>query len=394
MKNKLAADIELKYKHIIAKKDMEIDSLQDVNFDWKRKHEILITEYDSFKSDSLRDIELIKENHRAEIRELLFKIQLLNDKCETNVDKEAYRNIRQELDSYRKQITDMQNEISSLRKEKDLLSIEKNEVKLSLLKELDQEKLKLKMLNADYERNIQTVKNAEDEINIIREKMEEKNEENRVLMNEKFYLATELRENENEYESFKAEIKILRQKIEERDIEIEDTIKIECDREKNRFLNEKNEKEDYQRKIEDLTNNLRDTQLNFKNYYDNSSREIHNTKRDYYLLQEEKRIMIKRITELQHDLEYLRDDYEKKNKNYEIYEHELYNLREKYRELTNQEGDNHKLINELENALKDKLNELEVLKNEKSVPAEKMKNEFYKTIDELMRKKMYYKKKV
>ena len=82
----------------------------------------------------------------------------------------------------------MQNEISSIRREKEHIIIEKNESKLTLMKELDQDRFKLKQMQAELEKTMQCTKNFESETQKLREKTEERNEEIKELTNAKYHL--------------------------------------------------------------------------------------------------------------------------------------------------------------------------------------------------------------
>lgn len=400
LKQRITADVELKFKHSNNQKDSEIENLNDQIFQWKRKLDLINTEYETFKNDALREIDLIRDGHKTEIREYLYKIQLLNEKNDS-VDRESYKSMKSELESYRKQFNDFQTEITNLRKEKELIISERNEIRITLLKELDQEKLKSRMMHNDYEKNTTSNKNMETELGNIKTKIEDKNEEIKNLINEKYFLTKELREKENEFEIFKSELRLLRQKISDRDKEFEDNLKFNHEQEKQRFVQERIEKEDYQRKIEELTNNLKQMQIEFKNYHEKAQDELHCAKRDFYIVQEEKRILIKRQSELQQDLEFIRNDYEKKVKSLDVYEKEVSNLQERYRELSNKETENYKIRMNLESFLKQKTEEIEnlnnyinILKNEKGGLNDKEKNELYYKIENLEKKKKYYKKKV
>lgn len=391
----------MKYKHIISNKEREIDNLQNEVFELKKKNELISVEYETFKNEAMREIETIKESHKGEIRDMQYRIQLLNEKCESNVDKESYKNLRQEVDAYRRQFNDLQNEISNLRRDKDSILMERNEIKLQLMKELDQEKLKSKTIQNESERNSQVIRNLENESQLLKQKLETKSDEVNDLMQEKVSFLKELRNKENEYECFKAEIRVLRQKVEERDVEVDDNLKLSHEKEKQRFLQEKTEKEEYQKKIEELSNSLRDVQINFKNYHEKTNEELHCAKRDFYIIQEEKRMLIKRITELQNDLEYIRDDYEKKCKSICYYEREYNSLDDKYRELAARESESHRLKAALENQINEKQKEIEhlnsyltTMKLDNATIAEKINKEYASKLEDLLKKKKYYKRQV
>lgn len=417
LKNKITAEVELKFKHLCAQKDLEIDNLGDQMFDWKKKFELLNTEYETFKNDAIREIDMIKENHKSEIKEFIYKIQLLNDKCDSNVDKEAYRSMKQELETYRRNFNDLQTEVSNLRKEKELLLSDKNEIKINLLKELDSEKLKIKICTNDNEKNSQTIKNLETEVNNNKIKLDEKYEEIKNLMHEKFSLVKELRNQESEYESFKNEIRLLRTKVSEKEKEYETNLKLEHEKEKQRFIQDKTEKEEYQRKIEELTLNLKNVQIDFKNFYEKNTEELHTAKRDFYIISEEKRNLIRKVSELQQELENIKEDYDKKSKNSEYYEREYNRLELMFRDLSGKEVENNKTKVLLENLINKKDDEISQLQNlvkkqeveekgkisgksykynedSRDLDIEKIKKEFVKKLEEVEKKKKHYKNQV
>ncbi len=309
--------------------------------------------------------------------------------------------IKIELDTYKKQFCDMQNEITLLRKEKDNLLMERNDSRLNLMKELDQERIKNKLIGNDLEKISQLNKNIENELIILKEKLETKNEEIKSLTNEKFSLSKELRDKDTQYNHIIAEVRVLKQKMDERDNELEDNLKFTHEREKQRFIQDKSEKEELQKKIEELNQNLRENQLEFKTYYENTQNELHVCKRDYFIIQEEKRMMIRSVSNLQQELEYIRDDYEKKSKTCEYLEKEFANLQDKYRDLTHKENENNRNLASLEKVYNEK--QLEFDKQTKSFNETitylkedfaKNKLEDQKHIELLKAKNREYKKKV
>jgi hypothetical protein len=395
LKHKLSAEYELKNKHLIQQKELEIENLNDEIFEWKRKFELLQTDYESFKNDSTREIELMKDNHRSEVKEYLFKIQILNEKCETNNEKETTRNLKHELDSYRRNFSDLQSEITSLRKEKELILTEKNEIKLSYLKELDQEKLKNKVLNNENEKMQLTLKNLETDLQNMKNQINEKNEEIKNLLVDKFNLSKVDKIRESEHESLKNEVNILRQKIFQREKENEDLLRQEHEKEKQRLIDYNYEKEDNNKKIEELTNNLREVQTDFKNYYEKSNEDLHNYKRDFYIIQEEKRNLIRKITELSQEIENLKFENSKILKNLEHFQKENENLQKSYRDICNV-GSEIKLKNEEIDNLKklvknnENNNDSPVLRKQQI----ETNNSIYQKYVEALNKKKHYKQQV
>lgn len=348
-KNKIIFDCEESFKERLYSKDKEIESLNETLNENTKKHELLITEYETMKNEFQKEIDLLKDSHKNEVRELLFKLQLVSEKSESSIDKEAFREIKNENDLIRKQNNEFMAEISALRREKELSVMEKNDTRLSLIKELDAERLKNKILEADNDRYNHVIKNLEYEVTYIKNKLDEKNEELKQLIEEKFSYAKQLKEKDLNFEQFKAEIKVLRQKMDERDKEINDTLYINSEKEKQQYLQEKEDKESLMKQIESLSFELKENQIEFKNFYEKANDEIHSYKRDFYIVSEEKKTLTEKVNELQQELEYIREDYDKKNNSNGYLEKELMSLQEKYRDLSQKEAKNSALLLKLSN---------------------------------------------
>ena len=70
-------------------------------------------------------------------------------------------------------------------------------------------------------------------------------------------------------------------------------------------------------------------------------------------------MMIRSLSNLQQELEYIRDDYEKKTKTCDYLEKEFANLQDKYRDLTQKENENNRNLSSLEKVYNDKQIEYE-----------------------------------
>jgi len=206
-----------------------------------------------------------------------------------------------------------------------------------------------------------------------------------------------------DFQTFNVEIQNLRRKMEERDNEIQETLHLNNEKEKQRFIQSKAEKEELQRKIEELTVKSRDLQIDYKDYFDKTEKEVHYAKRDFFVVQEEKRMLIKRVSELQQDLEYIKEDYEKKVKNAYYYEQELVNLQEKYRDLSNKEAENSRIKNTLEIELKTRNEEIDIQSKtftenlnilRKTSGYDSLRDDYERKLNNAMERKEYYKQKV
>lgn len=292
MKNKFVIEVDLKYQSILKEKDLELEHANDQAFDWKKKYELLFTEYDTYKLEVNREMDILKENCRSEVKDLNFKIQLLNEKNELNNDKENLRNLKNELEISRKNINDLQNEIFNLRKEKETLTKEKFEINLSATKDLEKLKLDIAVKTTEYERIFNSFKLIESENLNLRSKFDAKNDEIKNLIEEKLALMQSGFTKENYIENLKSENLNLKKKYEEKDYEHTQLEKVSMEKDKSHFIKEKKDREEFLSKIDELTNKLREAQIDYKNLSENSKNEISNLKNELTQVIEEKKFFI------------------------------------------------------------------------------------------------------
>ena len=392
-RNKIKNEIEVKYQQILVQKDHELEELQNTITDLKRKYELLSAEYETFKNDALREINTQREVHKNEMGNLLNKIQIQNDKTGLNFDKDLFREIKNELDQSRHQINELTSEVEKLRREKESLTIEKNEIKLNIMKDSDKEKFNNKMLYTENERNKSLIENMKLELQSNKNSMNRKDSQIKDLMNEKLNLIKQLHDNEAEFQDLKTEVITLRNLIEARDREMKNNIEYNERERKENLFREKADKENYQKQIEDLSTQLKDVKINYKNFYEQSTNELHSAQRDYHAINEEKKMLNKRINEIMQELETLRGDYENKVRAVSNYQKEYENIESKYRDICRKDI-------ELNNSLKEKNIQIEKLNN---MVVSLQKNGFIgngssndyrdlmKKYKELIKKKKFYK---
>jgi len=298
MKNKHAIEVDLKYQSILKEIDFELEHSNDQVFEWKKKYELLLTEYDTYKSVTSREFDILKENSRSEVKDLNFKIQLINEKNELNNDKENIRNLKNELDISRKNINDLQNEIFNLRKEKEILTKEKFQINLNSSKELEKLKLDIAVKTTEYERISNSYKLIEAENSNLRNKFDSKNDEIKNLIEEKLALLQNNFTKENHVENLKSENSILKKKYEEKDNENIQLEKVSIEKDKTHFIKEKKDREDFLNKIDELTNKLREAHIDYKTVSENSKYEITNLKKELAQVIEEKKFLIAKFGDI------------------------------------------------------------------------------------------------
>ena len=353
-RNKIKNEIAIEFNQILMQKDNEIEQQQNIIKEINTKYELLIAEYETFKNDALREINTQREVHKTEMNNLINKIQIQNDKTGSNIDKDIFREMKNELDQSRHQISELTSEVEKLRREKESLTIERNDIKLNTMRDNDKEKFNNKVLFSENERNKILIENMKNEIQNYKSSINRRDTEIKDLMNEKLNLVKQLHENEAEFQDLKSEVITLRNLIEVREKEMMNDIVYNEREKKESLFREKADKENYQKQIEDLSTQLKDVKINYKNYYEQATNELHSVQREFHSVNEEKKMLNKRINELLHELETLRSDYENKVRAVTNYQKEYENIESKYRDICRKDI-------ELNNTLKDKNKQIESL---------------------------------
>ena len=263
--NSLRKNIEIemqnKFKQQLILKDKEIEELSQELNKSKQANELLETEYETYKSDIMDEINTQKQMHKNEINILLEKRKIEESSLDDQVQGQDLDNIKQlkkELDTLRSHINELNNEIDKLRHDKEILTIEKNDYKLNLIKIRDSQNFNQKKLESELNRAQNTIENSNNEINIL----------NNTLKNKNFEISSLLKENED-----------LKERINNYDLEFIDT-KNQLHNVKNMVLNqveinnnnssvrnkesnemlmkERKEKEEYQKQINELNIKLKE----------------------------------------------------------------------------------------------------------------------------------------
>ena len=353
-RNKIKNEIAIEFNQILLQKDNEIEQQQNINKEINSKYELLIAEYETFKNDALREINTQREVNKTEMNNLLNKIQIQSDKTGSNIDKDIFREMKNELDQSRHQISELTSEVEKLRREKESLTIERNDIKLTTMRDNDKEKFNNKVLFSENERNKNLIENMKNEIQNYKSSINRRDIEIKDLMNDKLNLVKQLHENEAEFQDLKSEVITLRNLIEVREKEMMNDIVYNEREKKESLFREKADKENYQKQIEDLSTQLKDVKINYKNYYEQATNELHSVQREFHAVNEEKKMLNKRINELLQELEILRSDYENKVRAVTNYQKEYENIENKYRDICRKDI-------ELNNTLKEKNKQIESL---------------------------------
>lgn len=84
---------------------------------------------------------------------MMIENQALQSKTDDKRDREIIRQLRRDLDESKRRVGQLQSESNDVRREKDLIKLEKNEHFIHLTRELEEANSQRRQLQSDLERN-------------------------------------------------------------------------------------------------------------------------------------------------------------------------------------------------------------------------------------------------
>ena len=387
MKTRIQNEAEVKFKQIINQKDLEIDGLNGNLLESRKQIELLRAEFETFKSDAARELRTKEDLHQTELNDLLHKIEIQNDKVVSNVDREAFKEIKNELDAQRRHVNELTNEITNLRKEKEQLTIERNELKMNSMKSIDQDKFSIKMLTTDNERNSNLIVQLKGELTLKEDQLKEKKQEVKDLIKDKADLIKKIHESENEFISFKTEIVALRGRIERYEKEMSDQQnKIHQEHKEVLFRKGEEEKKNH-KDLKELQQQLSETKMQLTQFYQEKQEEKNEYECNYQKLKFKNEELIEEMTKIQNYCSQIEAELEDKNEAVSYLENEYRKLQNLHRGMTQTAtgGDKYQKL------LQEKEREIKSLKEKNKFSREDtVLREMYESV---VKKKQYYKEK-
>ena len=256
IRKRIERDIENKFKQQLITKDKEIEQLNKELNQIKKEKELLILEYETYKSDSKSDLDNIKNLFQTQINSLLEKIRMTDNLDKFDNQSNDNTQLKNELDATRRQISDLNNEIDKLRHEKELLTIEKTDFQLNLMKMQDSQNFNQKKLQSDLNKAYGDLENMQNECKRLNDNLMSKQLEINDLLKDRENLKTILNNRETEdietrgmIQSFKNIVKMKEEEknnyLKEKELNFNEMI-----------IKERKQKEEYENQIKILNDKL------------------------------------------------------------------------------------------------------------------------------------------
>ena len=228
LRKNIEIEMQSKFKQQILLKDKEIEELtQEINKS-KHENELLETEYETYKGDILDEINTLKQMHKNEVNILMEKRRISenNEEFQEENAQETVKQLKSELDTLRRHTTELNNEIDKLRHEKEILTIERNDYKINMIKIRDNQNFNQKKLEGDYNMAQSTISNFEKEINILNNNLKSRDIHINDLLKENHDLREKLNYNELEFQQIDKDIHNLKNRMKNQEEDFNELILI------------------------------------------------------------------------------------------------------------------------------------------------------------------------
>lgn len=125
---RVTKDIEARFRLDIETKTLEVEKMTEAYYETKRQFELVKTSMENHKYESEKIIQEMREKHKSELSEIYEENHSLQLRIEEQRDKDTVRQVRRDLEEYKKRYSDCNIEVCELRKERDALKLEKNDL--------------------------------------------------------------------------------------------------------------------------------------------------------------------------------------------------------------------------------------------------------------------------
>lgn len=178
LRMRIQKDLENKYRFELDSKTIELDKVSESYFESKRIQEMLKTTLEAHKIETEKIVQDMKRRHAEEIAEMVSDNHALQLRIEdSSKDREFTRALRRDVDDAKRRLIEAQQEALDLRKERDLLKIEKNELLIKNAKDVEEERNQRRVLQSENDKLRFQSKCFEDDLSKLQLKCERKTQE-------------------------------------------------------------------------------------------------------------------------------------------------------------------------------------------------------------------------
>ncbi|KAL4440811.1 hypothetical protein ABPG74_013792 [Tetrahymena malaccensis] len=275
---RLLNELEAPHRIELEAKQLEIERLQEKQYDLKRQLELFKTKYEVITAEAQRDIRELKEKHKIELKDMMLELQINQEKTiETQKEKQQAKMFKKEAEELRALLLIKDEDIFNLKKLIDQEKQDKSDQIQKFVEEISELKEQMRQSKTENEKLQDHISDLENEIKHQYQKQQQSPNQKGDLSPKRYidYQGGELhqlRDNEYLIKNLQAKIQEQKQKFEEEiqinrqaEKKMEDQIdklrreKRDLQNEYQKFISESSDKlSDEKRKVLDLQNKVKD----------------------------------------------------------------------------------------------------------------------------------------
>jgi len=338
LRMRIQKDLENKYRFELDSKAMELDKVSESYFETKRLYDISKTQLDSGKLEYEKIISDMRQRHNEELQELVADNHALQLRIEDSTkDRDQGRQLRRDVDDAKRRLCEAQQEAIELRKERDQLKIDKNELLIKNAKDVEEERNLRRVLQTENDKLRFQIKCFEDDLSKIQLKCERKTQEVQGVLSEKTSLLTVLKEKEIMIDSIRRQLSQTKEDLHLKEQELDAYVRRAVAEDKDKSLIERKEKTRIHKELETLEKNYVELSHQRKADLSIKQNEIDNLNKVIHQLEESKTKTAMQTDSSDAEIRELKKKLVVRVDQHEVLEKEYQKLQEKHREAQNVE---------------------------------------------------------
>lgn len=398
LRNKISADVEVKYTNIVKEKDLEIENLNEKLQNERKAKVQLEAEHEELKESSQREIDRLQKKNENDMKDMMNKLSsfTLEQKPCKNIDGDEITplmvsELKIQLTNAKNQINTLNALIQSLKAQNNSFMINGTVKEENYRKELNAEKYHSQILQNQIIQLTSKLEVLGNECKNTRGQLEISQISFTNIQKENEMLTIANRDLTQELNQIKTEVDTLRRLIEKREREMTNLLEEQKKQNEERFFTDKEKIQTYQEQIEQFHFDFKRLTEEYKDNIDKEKESKKQIETEKNKLAEEKSILMNQLNQTHVELEYIRGDYENKIRETDYFKNEYEKLDSKLRDVNASLVEIEKRCEILRDTVSSKEKEIktlnDILSKSNKTP---FKNDQYV---QLLKKKNYYKKK-
>ena len=325
-------DLESKYRVEFESKCVEVERMTEACYELKRQSEIYKTMIDNHRYETDKVVQEMRDKHKRELDEVVEENRGLLLRLEEGRDRDMVRQMRREVEEWKKRASDAGIENNELRKERDALKLDRNDIIIRQAKDMEEERNSKRTLSTECDKLRFKLKCVEEDLLKAGLKAEKKSQEANAFANEKTSLLSLLKEKEILLDSLKRQLNELREDLHERDQQSDSVNRrqVEDDRDKNVW--QRKEMSKLQKEMEVLEQNYMEMEQQKKQQAVLMQEEYEQLQKKHRVITEERAIYLQKVQELERELGDNRQALDRKGDECALVEREYKKLQDKHRD--------------------------------------------------------------